>query len=175
MKNPTEIFMLGNEEKFLPILNISTYFSKVPQNLDDEYNLAKEFSKINPILDKIPTFEILEQDRTNLTFQLEPTKPKPNYLKIQKEEHLEIAVLKPEESKIVGLENILNTPNNSQSNILLNNNYGKENGLNQNNLSYTNQTIKGLDYKLGKSRYNREFAWYDIPKQNIVPGYYRRH
>ena len=155
MKEQVE-FTINKKE--ISLINIEKYFQIPIEEID--YIVLSQFSKINSILDKMSFETILNEDKK--IFTLKPNlhqKPK-----IKKEERTFKIIPNSQMSNISGLESKLSNENQFITNI---------------NRSYTpssNYIIqKKLDYRLSKQSYPRKFTWYDIPKQNIISAYYKRH
>lgn len=161
MKTRDKLVLEDLEANSLPLIDISSYFTQKLQLHPEDYFLAEKFSEINPILERAQREIIL--DETLLDKNQNPDLNLQKYNSSQKSE----VIGHEDRLNSTGLENLLQTQNPivvfaaSQSIYSLN---------------YANQNQRGLNYRLGQSSYPRQFAWYDMPKQNIIAlSYYKRH
>lgn len=159
MKSREKIVIEDLEASNLPLIDISSYFSQKISLSAEDYFLAEKFAQINPILERAQREIILDETliAQNVTQEYQVRN------NFEKKAQL---IIDEDKSNQISLESLLKTQNPI---IIL--------GVAPLNYSsnYSNQNQRGLNYRLVQNSYPRHFAWYDMPKQNIIPAYYKRH
>lgn len=161
MQEPKDIFNNNEKSKIQPlVLDLSSYFQNTIK--PEDYSMAYEFSKINPILEMVQREIILDEN----LLESKPEKKEMQFTPKNIEEKIQQSYGNSNVLKERGLEHTLST----QSPII----------VVMNTPSYTNygnQSNSNFNYiSSPRNNYHRQFAWYDIAKPNILaPMYYRRH
>ncbi len=163
MQEPKDIFNTRKKEGKKPLfVDLTSYFTQELDTIPEDYLMAEKFAKINPILEMAQREVILDENLLEKKSEEKQLQITPNKMEQKIQEFGNSDILKQK-----GLEHTLLTQ--SPIIVVLNNPASYN--------SYENQNHGTLNYKqFSRSNYHRQFAWYDIPKQNIiVPMYYKRH
>ncbi len=166
MKSSVDLIIEQLQENKL--IDLNSYFAQNGALSLKDYLVAYEFSKINPILERAQEMVILNENLLDLNSEqfLSQNKEDENRSK----DKIELTG-NNDRSNQLGLEKLLQTTNPI---IVFANTPASA--------SYTTHSSQfnsgQLSYRLQSSQrnYPRQFAWYDMPKQNIIGlSYYKRH
>jgi len=164
MKSNVDLIIKQLQENKL--IDINSYFVQNPNLSLRDYLVAYEFSKINPILEKAQEMIILDENLLDLNSEQFLTQN--NQDNNRSKDKIELTGNNDKLNQ-VGLEKLLQTTNP----IIV-----FANSTPRGYTAYNSEFNHGqLQYRLQSSQrnYPRQFAWYDMPKQNIISSYYKRH